>query len=228
MQVAELLRTQSRPIPGPKPDVTSRPALIAAVAAHLHSEDMAEPFALDLGCGTGKLHRYLRAHMRGLHGLDRSPTAIEIARSSNPNCSYSCYVEPIIPLRTGQFDVTLSIKSLCQIALPERKAMLREMARVTRPDGWVGIVLSNPLHPLNWPRLQARGQGHPTLPALWHLLSQSRLSPKIWVPLHGRRQSRFRTEPGLLAQMASDVLVWAKPLRVSATDRTVRAQALQN
>jgi SAM-dependent methyltransferase len=101
---------------------------------------------LEVGCGSGVVLRDLAARVgrRGeVVGLDHSRTILAAARRlcrPAPGCGRIVLRHGEggrLPFATGRFDVTLGITVILHVADP--LPVVREMARVTRPGGRVGL-----------------------------------------------------------------------------------------
>jgi ubiquinone/menaquinone biosynthesis C-methylase UbiE len=101
---------------------------------------------LEVGCGTGIIVRDLAGMVgpRGrVVGVDVSRAAVESARRfgrSHPaarRMSFRVADGGQLPFRAGAFDVTLAVTVMLHVADP--LAVVREMARVTRPGGLVAL-----------------------------------------------------------------------------------------
>jgi ubiquinone/menaquinone biosynthesis C-methylase UbiE len=93
--------------------------------------------ALDVGCGSGALVATL-AELLGAEkvtGLDPSEPFVGAARARVPEARILVGAAESLPFEDGEFDVTLSQLVVNFLADPEQG--LREMARVTRPNGTV-------------------------------------------------------------------------------------------
>lgn len=88
---------------------------------------------LDVGCGTG--HHLARARERGfaVAGVDGSEEMLEQAARLCPGVELHRSDVEALPFADGSFDVVLSIEVLRY--LPDARAALRELARVTRAGG---------------------------------------------------------------------------------------------
>ncbi len=115
--------------------------LIAEI--HLHPGDT----ILDVGCGSGVLDRWLARHTGGAHRI----TAVDIHRTLLREAAALATKEglaeqiefregnaEVLPFGDNSFDVTMSATVM---ELLDAERMLREMVRVTRPGGRVGVVV---------------------------------------------------------------------------------------
>ena len=103
---------------------------------------------LDVGCGVGLTDARLLPHVGELHGVDVSQGMIERARAANPQASYEVYDGARLPFRDGELDVSVAICVLHHVDPAERRPLVAEMVRVTKPDGLVAVFEHNPLNPL--------------------------------------------------------------------------------
>lgn len=101
---------------------------------------------VEVGCGSGVVARDVAAMVgpRGhVTGVDRSRVLLAAARRGargeglDGRMDFRPGDAAALPLRTGRFDVALAVTVLLHVARPE--AMLRELVRVTRPGGVVGL-----------------------------------------------------------------------------------------
>jgi 2-polyprenyl-3-methyl-5-hydroxy-6-metoxy-1,4-benzoquinol methylase len=115
--------------------------LIAEI--HLHPGET----ILDVGCGSGVLDRWLARHTGGAHRI----TAVDIHRTLLQEAAALATKEGLaehiefregnaeaLPFGDNSFDVTMSATVM---ELLDAERMLREMVRVTRPGGRVGVVV---------------------------------------------------------------------------------------
>jgi ubiquinone/menaquinone biosynthesis C-methylase UbiE len=113
---------------------------------------------LDVGCGTGVLTKELARRTRGeVTGLDIDPARIAFAREQAPgarNVPVRYEEGDVLDLSypKGYFGIVACHFLLLWVADPERA--LREMARVTRPGGYV-LVCAEPDYGgrVDWPEL---------------------------------------------------------------------------
>ena len=103
---------------------------------------------LDVGCGVGLTDARLLPHVEELEGVDVSPGMIERAREANPAARYQVYDGIRLPFEDGTFDVSFAICVLHHVDVADRRPLVEEMGRVTKPDGLVAVFEHNPLNPL--------------------------------------------------------------------------------
>jgi SAM-dependent methyltransferase len=116
------------------------------IAARLGPE--AKPSALDVGCGIGVLHRYIRDRFTRLCAVDLSTSCLEQAARANSGVEYRAYAGAELPFACGEFDFAFAICVLHHVPPADCLGFIREMARVIRPGGVVCIIEHNPLNPL--------------------------------------------------------------------------------
>ena len=99
--------------------------------------------ALDIGCGTGLITRFIRSSI--VIGVDINRWNLDRAKQRIPDEDFlQCDVEQL-PLRKGLVDFVISTEVIEHLYIPSRA--LREISRVMRPNGtFIGSVpSSNPL-----------------------------------------------------------------------------------
>ncbi len=96
---------------------------------------------LECGCGTGLLLEKMARFARRAVGVDLSPGMLESARARGLEVHEASLMK--LPFDDASFDVTCSYKVLAHV--PDVGIALSEMARVTRPGGWILAELYNPL-----------------------------------------------------------------------------------
>src|SRR5262249_45420796 len=108
----------------------------------------AKPNALDVGCGIGVLHRYIRDQFARFCAVDVSTGCLEQAARANSGVEYHAYGGAELPFATGEFDFAYAICVLHHVPPAEWLGFIREMTRVIRPGGAMCIIEHNPLNPL--------------------------------------------------------------------------------
>lgn len=105
---------------------------------------------LDVGCGHGLIHRFLKEAMpeAAIHGIDIASSVIDEAKKNNEGIDYSVFDGKNIPFDRGVFDIAYTICVLHHVPPHERLNLLKEMFRAVRPGGLVIVIEHNPLNPL--------------------------------------------------------------------------------
>ena len=95
--------------------------------------------ALDVGCGVGAFHPYVRSLLPHLQGCDISPESIARARQDNSWVDYRHYSGARLPYDDASFDFAFAICVAHHVPPADWPAFFAEMARVVRPGGIVAI-----------------------------------------------------------------------------------------
>ena len=96
----------------------------------------------EAGCGTGQTLRIFSLRHRTI-GLDISANALRIAKS---NCNAPLQGDIFrIPLRSGSCDLAYNSGVIEHFPYPANVAAVAEMARITRKDGKVIVIVPNTL-----------------------------------------------------------------------------------
>jgi len=104
--------------------------------------------ALDVGCGIGALHPYVKPLFSSLSGCDISAESIARARDENPGVAYAAYSGPSLPYADGTFDLSFAVCVAHHVPPEDWPDFFNEMRRVVRPGGAVAVIEHNPLNPL--------------------------------------------------------------------------------
>lgn len=98
---------------------------------------------LDVGCGTGSLTKLILEiqQPKSITAVDSSEEFISFARGSikSPIVNFKAGLAQSLPLDSGSIDVTVS--GLVMNFVPDPEAAVKEIQRVTKPDGLIGIFL---------------------------------------------------------------------------------------
>ncbi|RZI47148.1 class I SAM-dependent methyltransferase [Candidatus Finniella inopinata] len=103
---------------------------------------------LDIGCGTGEIHAFLRNDQSNITGVDVSAESLKIARINNPNNKYISYDGYNLPFEDNTFDMALTICVMHHVSPLQWQHFVNEMVRVVKPQGRVFIFEHNPYNPL--------------------------------------------------------------------------------
>lgn len=106
------------------------------------------PSLLDIGCGVGNFHQLLAQRLRDIHGVDISESSIDIAKSNNPQVTYSVYEGERLPYDDETFDVTLAVCVMHHVPPQHWQSFANEMKRVTKGSGMAVVFEHNPFNPL--------------------------------------------------------------------------------
>lgn len=109
---------------------------------------------LDVGCGRGELLRRFMSFGTApnlLFGIDLVGEHVEAARKLAPHLQISCGSADSLPFTDGYFDMVSQSTLLTSVLDPKvKQAIANEMARVTKPGGWLlwyDFSYNNPRNP---------------------------------------------------------------------------------
>lgn len=117
------------------------PALAFELAGLTGDESVA-----DVGCGNGGYLAELahRGHAGPVLGVDLATGMLDAARRHAPRAKLIAGDAAALPLRDHTSDLTLAMHMLYHV--PDPRAAVRELRRITRPGGHVLVVLNGPDH----------------------------------------------------------------------------------
>jgi 2-polyprenyl-3-methyl-5-hydroxy-6-metoxy-1,4-benzoquinol methylase len=122
---------------------SSQDAIYQTVGSVLQ-ERGATGLLVDVGCGTGNLWRALAGRFSGCIGVDAVhygdlPSEVEFKRADLDR-------DPL-PVADGVADIAAAVETIEHLENP--RALFRELARVTRPGGWIVVTTPNQLSALS-------------------------------------------------------------------------------
>jgi ubiquinone/menaquinone biosynthesis C-methylase UbiE len=103
--------------------------------------------ALDVGCGIGRVARYLAPRCGTLWAVDASPRMLELARTrlaGVPNVRFARCVDTDIPdVPTGSVDLAYALLVLQHLEREDAFLLLEELRRVIKPSGTLFVTFPN-------------------------------------------------------------------------------------
>lgn len=128
-------------------------AFIHAMVARLLAARGATGVLADIGCGTGDLLREVGGHFAGLVGVDAVhydglPPGVTFLQADLDG--------PRLPLEPASVDVAVAVEVIEHLENP--RAFIRELARITRPGGWIVVTTPNQLSALSLLTLLVKGR----------------------------------------------------------------------
>ena len=128
---------------------TSHDAIYRAVAEALDTTGASGTVA-DVGCGSGAMRPFTRKRFSRYIGVD----AIRFASLSPPVPLVRADLDAPIPLGDAIADAAIAVETIEHLENP--RAFVRELARITRPGGWVIVSTPNQLSAMSIATLVAR------------------------------------------------------------------------
>ena len=125
---------------------------IHAMVERLLGEAGAAGTLIDVGCGTGDLWRRLRGRFSRVIGVD----AVRYDGLPQDVTFTAADLDEALPLADGLADATVAVEVIEHLENP--RAFVRELARITRPGGWVVITTPNQLSALSLLTLLVKGR----------------------------------------------------------------------
>jgi ubiquinone/menaquinone biosynthesis C-methylase UbiE len=92
---------------------------------------------LDLGCGPGRVTRFLHDQGLDVTGLDLSPEMIAAARTRFPELRFEVASMFALPYSDGSINGLAAMYSIIHIPRADQPALFRELHRVLAPGGWL-------------------------------------------------------------------------------------------
>ena len=126
---------------------------IHALVARLLTARGATGVLADVGCGTGDLARAVRGRFAAVHGVDAVrydglPAEVTFVRADLDG--------ERLPLEDASADAAAAVEVIEHLENP--RAFVRELARITRPGGWIVITTPNQLSALSLLTLIVKGR----------------------------------------------------------------------
>jgi len=145
---------------------------------------------LDVGCGTGRLVKFLNKNGYETHGCDTSEEALKIAQKANPNKIKKGQAQKL-PYLKNSFDMVTAISVLEHLTKNEAKVFVLESKRVLKKNGLLFIITPNYSSPFRF-LFDKRWFGYSD-PTHLHFYTPKTLSLLLSQNGFGKIRFRFKT-----------------------------------
>ena len=98
---------------------------------------------LDVGCGTGRLVKFLDQHGFSAQGCEPEIAALKIAQRINSSKSIKKAPATSLPYKANSFDLIISASVIEHLTKKEVRKFLEEAKRVLKPHGYIFIITPN-------------------------------------------------------------------------------------
>ncbi len=149
---------------------------------------------LDIGCGNGRLYKYLNNELGimnyGYAGIDQSEELIKIARKNYPEADFRTADVFDLPYKNGEFDIAAGIAFLHHIPSQElRVKCLKEIYRILKPGGILFLT--------NWNLWQWKMIKKYKLRFFYFFFPRNNLDAgDFWIPFRSPCHPRRRSDSG--------------------------------
>ena len=143
---------------------------------------------LDVGCGTGKLVKFLNDNCFQAYGCDNADIAVNAAQNINKKNAIIKASAIKLPFKKHSFDLISSISTIEHLTKKEAGEFVNEVKRVLKPNGFIFVVTPNFASP--WRFIQIKkwfGYSDPTHINFFTPLSLAKLlkdygfyNPRFW------------------------------------------------
>ena len=114
---------------------------VEAIKIFMHDHNLKK--VLDVGCGTGKLVRFLNGSGFFANGCDLYEDAIKIAKQKNKNKTFVKASATKLPFKNNSFDLLTAISLVEHLTKKEVNMFLSEAYRIVKPKGYIFLVTPN-------------------------------------------------------------------------------------
>ena len=115
----------------------------AVLAAFVEMAEAVDGFALEVGCGSGRVTAYLADAGLPIFGIDLSPGMARIARSARPDLAFTAAHAGALPLRDGAVRGLVAWYSLINLPSDALPGVAAEFARVARPGAPILVAFQS-------------------------------------------------------------------------------------
>ncbi len=107
---------------------------------------------LDVGCGTGRLVKFLSQKGFDAQGCDAQAEAVKVARINNDSIVIRKASATSLPYKAESFDLITSISTIEHLTTRDAKKFIKEAKRVLKPNGYIFIITPNFSSPFRYLR----------------------------------------------------------------------------
>ncbi|MBI3396896.1 methyltransferase domain-containing protein [Candidatus Woesebacteria bacterium] len=105
---------------------------------------------LEVGCGTGRLVKYLNDHKLNTKGCDISPEGLKIANKINKNINIIKASATFLPFKRASFDMVISISTIEHLTKRESVRFILQAKKVLKPNGFIFLITPNFNSPMRY------------------------------------------------------------------------------
>lgn len=98
---------------------------------------------LDIGCGTGRLVKFLNQKGFIAQGCDSAPEAVKAAQINNNTSTIRKTSATSLPYKIESFDLVTSISTIEHLTKKDSREFLKEVKKVLKPGGYLFMVTPN-------------------------------------------------------------------------------------
>ena len=162
---------------------------------------------LDVGCGTGKMVKFLNESNFDAYGCDASNIAVMMAKKNNDKNKISLATATRLPFKENKFDLVISISVVEHITKSQVAEFLQETRKILKPGGYIFLVTPNFAAPLRL--LQGKRWGPYSDPTHINFYTPTNLAETL--RFNGFSQTNGTI--GIPFYTISDYLFFSTPLR---------------
>jgi 2-polyprenyl-3-methyl-5-hydroxy-6-metoxy-1,4-benzoquinol methylase len=124
--------------------------LVIANSLRLFSESRGLKSILDVGCGTGRLVKFLRESKLNARGCDIAEEAVKMAKLFNRTNLITQCSATNLKYQDHCFDLVSAVSVIEHLSEIEGEQFVSEAHRVLKPNGWIFIITPNLASPMKY------------------------------------------------------------------------------